>query len=606
MLRLWLGFSDGAPPMLILYMIPVILSASVGGVGAGLFCTCLAALFSSYFLLPPADSFAIDSPQDLFNWFTMVLTGAAISVIVEALHRTKRRIENEYERYRVVADNTYDWEFWLDPLGRSLYQSPSCKRITGYTAPEFAADPGLLERMVHPEDLPAFKAHRHGVVGEQVAGELQFRIIRPDGSIRWIEHFCQPVFDSNGGYLGARGSNSDITGRKMSDQALRESEQTFKKLFDESSDPILLMRGGRFIECNEAAVRLIGAPDKESFLGATPLDISPEHQPDGRLSVDAAPGFAERAFSEGNSRFEWLCRRYDGAPLLIEVSLVPIMLKGERLLHNTWRDITERKRVQEVLVQTEKLMSVGGLAAGMAHEINNPLAGILQSVQVIRRRLDERRAHNRDAARACGCELERVQAYLSDRRIPDFLENISQAGQRASRIVANMLEFSRKSDQEFTPRDLADVVDKSVDLAASDFDLNKKYDFKSIRIIRDYDPELPPVKCDPAEMQQVVFNLLKNAAQALAGDAHGEPVILLRTRRRQGMAAIEVEDNGPGIPPEAVKHVFEPFFTTKGPGHGTGLGLSVSYYIVTAHHGGRMSVESSPGGGAKFVVDLPA
>nr|WP_279343423.1 ATP-binding protein [Fundidesulfovibrio terrae] len=171
-----------------------------------------------------------------------------------------------------------------------------------------------------------------------------------------------------------------------------------------------------------------------------------------------------------------------------------------------------------------------------------------------------------------------------------------------------MLEFSRKSDQAFARCDLNEVVDKAVNLAASDFDLNKKYDFKSIRIVKDYAPEPVFVNCDPAELQQVFFNLLKNAAQALATAKQPapEPAIRLRTGRRQEVAVVEVEDNGPGIPPEALKHVFEPFFTTKEPGQGTGLGLSVSYYIVTAHHGGRMGVESPPGSGARFVVELPA
>jgi PAS domain S-box-containing protein len=131
-------------------------------------------------------------------------------------------------RYRIVADNTYDWEYWVSPEGRFLYTSPSCRRITGYTASEFERDPGLLSRMVHPDDLARFETHdeQHQSAGE--TNELEFRIIHRDGTMRWIGHVCQTVFDARGNFLGRRGSNRDITDRKKAETALEESSQKLK------------------------------------------------------------------------------------------------------------------------------------------------------------------------------------------------------------------------------------------------------------------------------------------------------------------------------------------------------------------------------------------
>ncbi len=131
-------------------------------------------------------------------------------------------------KYRIIADNTYDWEYWVSPEGRFLYTSPSCRRITGYTASEFERDPGLLSRMVHPDDLARFETHdeQHQSAGE--TNELEFRIIHRDGTMRWIGHVCQTVFDARGNFLGRRGSNREITDRKKAETALEESSQKLK------------------------------------------------------------------------------------------------------------------------------------------------------------------------------------------------------------------------------------------------------------------------------------------------------------------------------------------------------------------------------------------
>ncbi len=268
-------------------------------------------------------------------------------------------------------------------------------------------------------------------------------------------------------------------------------------------------------------------------------------------------------------------------------------------------DVTARVRIESMMVQTEKMLSVGGLAAGMAHEINNPLGAILQGSQNILRRITPDMPQNRAVAEAIGIDLDRLNRYLEQRRVLHFLEGIREAGARAAKIVADMLSFSRRSESRFAPVDLEDLLETVLRLAASDYDLKKKYDFKRIAIQRDYDPTLRLVYCDKTEIEQVILNLLKNAAQAMAEDSAPFPTITLRTLREPHYVLIEVIDNGPGMDEKTLKRIFEPFFTTKEVGSGTGLGLSVSYFIVTEQHRGKLAVASKPGQGACFSIRLP-
>ncbi|MFO1422192.1 MAG: PAS domain S-box protein [Candidatus Competibacteraceae bacterium] len=268
-------------------------------------------------------------------------------------------------------------------------------------------------------------------------------------------------------------------------------------------------------------------------------------------------------------------------------------------------DVTARVRIESMMVQTEKMLSVGGLAAGMAHEINNPLGAILQGSQNILRRVAPDMPQNRAVADAIGIDLDRIHRYLEQRQILRFLEGIREAGARAAKIVADMLSFSRHSESHFALVNLEEMLETVLRLAASDYDLKKKYDFKRIAIERDYDPALRVVSCDKTEIEQVILNLLKNAAQAMAEEGTPAPVITLRTRREAEHALIEVVDNGPGMDEKTLKRIFEPFFTTKEVGAGTGLGLSVSYFIITEQHNGRLSVMSKPGQGARFSIRLP-
>ena len=289
------------------------------------------------------------------------------------------------------------------------------------------------------------------------------------------------------------------------------------------------------------------------------------------------------------------------------LTFYPLMGGGGRGVVIRIDDITQRLSLEEMMVQSEKMLSVGGLAAGMAHEINNPLGAILHNVQNIRRRLSPELPRNQEQADELGIDLATVNRYLHGREVPQLLDGIQQAGARAAKIVTHMLSFSRRSDRQLAPCDLPALIDQAVEIAGSDFDLAIGFDFRGQAIVRQFDARLGPVPCTANELEQVLLNLLKNAAQAIHQRPDGgEPGrIILRTRLNPPWAEIQVEDNGVGMSETVRKRTFEPFFTTKEIGQGTGLGLSVSYFIITNNHKGQMEVQSTPGQGTCFTLRLP-
>jgi signal transduction histidine kinase len=196
--------------------------------------------------------------------------------------------------------------------------------------------------------------------------------------------------------------------------------------------------------------------------------------------------------------------------------------------------------------------------------------------------------------------------YLKQREIYDFIANMREAGQRASNIVRSMLQFGRSGNEGKQSADLNRVCEQAIALTSTDYDLKKSYDFRNIEMVRNYSNALPLVPVVVSELEQVLINLLKNAAQTLYSCDHtGAPAkIEVRTSSNDSFAEITVSDNGPGIPEKIRARIFEPFFTTKEVGAGTGLGLAVSYAIVTERHGGKMRVECPDAGGTCFTIQL--
>ena len=349
-------------------------------------------------------------------------------------------------------------------------------------------------------------------------------------------------------------------------------------------------------------------------LEAEKLTNVSEERAQGSYISDLIPQFSRhmdelrRTISEKSpQKIEKVPYLVNGENRISDVMVYPLIANGVMGAVIRVDDITERVRFEEMMIQSEKMVSVGGLAAGMAHEINNPLGGIMLAAQNIIRRITVTLSKNAEYARRAGTDIGTIYRYMEEREIVKMLQGIMEMGERASKIVSNMLNFSRRSESKLAPADITGVVDSALDLASNDYNLKKKYDFRHIDIRKEYDGDIPTVSCIITEIQQVILNLLKNAAQAMAGKKYeGErPAITIRIKKEPEHVLIEVEDNGPGMDETLRKRIFEPFFTTKGAGAGTGLGLSVSYFIIHNDHRGSLNVESVPGQWTRFIIRLP-
>ncbi|MBU4234880.1 MAG: PAS domain S-box protein [Proteobacteria bacterium] len=391
------------------------------------------------------------------------------------------------------------------------------------------------------------------------------------------------------------------------EKALRQSDERLRSITDSAHDAILMMDSqGAISYWNPAAETILGYRAEEA-LGKNlhtllaPLRYHAAHQ-------KALPEFLHGG--HGNvigKTVELSARHKDGREIPVTLSLSAVLQDGSWHAVGVLRDMTANKLMEEQMLRTEKMTIIAGLAAGVSHEINTPLSAILQSIQVIRQSLSPDLARNQEIADHCDLDLTKVQDYFEKREINFFMDGIRDSAIKSGKIISNLLQFSRPQKMETAPADLVLLLDKSVELAKNDYNLRKQYDILNVEIIREYTPNLPQISCVANEIEQVFINLLKNAVQAMGDqpEPRHKGQLILRALRHVEMIRIEIADNGPGMNEETRLHIFDPFFTTKDIGVGTGLGLSVSYTIIVTKHGGQLTVQSTPGQGTTFTIDLP-
>jgi signal transduction histidine kinase/HAMP domain-containing protein len=286
------------------------------------------------------------------------------------------------------------------------------------------------------------------------------------------------------------------------------------------------------------------------------------------------------------------------------IATMMVLVLGAAL--NLRRREEENKRLENMMVQSEKMVSVGKLAAGMANEINGPLNGIDRAAQKIYNRVKNPDPENLAAADKNGLGFEGLGQYMLDQGVFNNLNTIMKARKKASAIVSNMLSFSRITKEDFALEDMSLLLDQALELAASEYGRKQAFYFNAIQIMRDFDPDLPKVKCRAGELKQVFFNILSNGAYAMAGHADNPcPTFFMRTYGKKDHICVEIRDNGPGMSENIRRRIFEPLFTTKPDKEGAGLGLSVVHFIITKNHNGTIEVESAPGEGTCFRIFLP-
>ncbi len=518
----------------------------------------------------------------------------------EELKQSQTGLAKAEARYRNLYENALAGIFRCTPGGRLLSANSAMARLLGFSSPFELLDKvgDIYSQMLI--DAADRQELRFLLDFHDEVSRFRVRFAKPDGEIRIGTLHARITRDERGARLHIDGMLEDITDRTRAEEQLIEAHEFIQNILDSMPSVVIGIDAAQRVTHFNRTTLTATSIDEHHLLGMPLTEVLP------RLAAHTE--MIERALREGKpDSLSNQAHMVDDQIRQENILVFPVQRGAENGAVIRIDDVTDQARLEQLLLQTEKMMSLGGLAAGMAHEINNPLAGILQSVQNILRRVSPGLDANSQVASECGCNIEDVSAYLEKRGIMEFLSNIRESGERAAKIVSNMLSFTRRASVKAVATRLDELLDRSINLASTDYDLKKKYDFKQIQITREYSPDVPPVPCVPMEIEQVIINLLRNAAQAMASHPRPgqEPSIFLRLKLKGKMAVIEIEDNGPGIGEKDIRKVFEPFYTTKKPGEGTGLGLSVSFFIITRNHGGTIHVESEPGHGAKFVVQLP-
>jgi PAS domain S-box-containing protein len=491
-------------------------------------------------------------------------------------------------QFYATADHQYGLRY-LSEKAREIFE-------LDFAMEEFF--PAFVAR-IPDDERERFFTSIQAVIAQEAPWHYEGRYIKPSGETIWFQ--ANSIPHRKGSDILFDGLLLDITERKQAENELRKLRNYLANIIDSMPSVLVGVDGEGLVTQWNRHAQITTGMDAGSALGKPLESVYP------LLSRKMAR--VKETILTGKVHKEQKVPRHDQRELRYEdVIIYPLITNGVEGAVIRVDDVTERVRLEEMMVQSEKMLSVGGLAAGMAHEINNPLAGLLQSAMVLENRLLGDLAANHQAAEAVGADMGTIQAYVKARGLGELLDGIRESGNRAATIVRNMLEFARKSDRAFSSHHLGQLLDQTVELAASDYDLKKNYDFKRIQIIREYATDLPEVPCDKSKIQQVLLNLLKNGAQAMTAQGTGDgqpPRFILRTRRDGDMARIEIEDNGAGMDEATRKRVFEPFFTTKPVNQGTGLGLSVSYFIITEDHNGTLSLSSAEHQGTIFTIRLP-
>lgn len=456
----------------------------------------------------------------------------------------------------------------LDPSLPLLYTNDALFQMTGLQASD---NPGSSLRTL----LPSGERQRvEGLLwalgeGEPSSRTLETVFFAQDGRVIPVELSCTRVLV--GAQLAVVSFVTDLSDRKRVEEELRGSETRFRHLVSAAPDGVLILHGTRLLYANASAAKLFDVTEPEQLIGR---DLQDSLSAESLKAVGALDQLM-RGTGTCPDPFEVVTR----AGRVAEISVIALEYEGRPAILGFARDVTERKAIQARLLQADRLAAVGLLAAGVAHEINNPLAYVLLNLKYLARELPKLAA---DPSR-----LEVLQKHVAD---------ANHGAERVQNIVRDLRMFARTDDEAPGPVDLVQVVESA--LAMADHELRQ-----CARIRRTYLGNFA-VNGTAAKLEQVFLNLLVNATQAIGRGAADQHFVDIRLEPwSNGMVRATISDTGPGITPNILDRAFEPFFTTKPPGVGTGLGLPICKSIIEAF-GGGIRVESNPGQGTRVYLEL--
>jgi len=496
----------------------------------------------------------------------------------EALRETRARLE-----FLMTATSAVTYTCKPDGDHAATFISDNVITVLGYEPSDFLESASFWAERIHPEDRPRVLAsislvHALG----RYTHEYRFRA--KDGTYRWMQDEQTLVRDESGENKELIGYWIDVTARKDAEAALRRSEENFRTLAEHLPSGIMVHRDGRVLYVNPALVALLGYESATEIIGRPPIELA---HPDSRADVRARMERTRTIGREPPNEVRVL--RRDGSAMTVEMEGLRLAYDGAPANVVIARDLTERREIVARLALTDRMLSVGTLAAGVAHEINNPLAYVIANLDLLSRELPSLLGVPRDPAHASRLRPEDVSELLRDAR---------EGAARMRAVVSDLRALSRADDMRSHPVDLRAVIASSLKMAGNEIR-------HRARLVLELG-EVPPVFGNDSRLGQVFLNLLLNAAQSIPDGHADENEIRVRLRRHgEDRVCAEVEDTGCRIPSEIVGHIFDPFFTTKPMGVGTGLGLSICHGIVQSL-GGSISVESTVGVGSTFRVVLVA
>ncbi|WPB73297.1 PAS domain S-box protein [Archangium violaceum] len=480
------------------------------------------------------------------------------------------------------------------PSGQVRYANPRFLQLAGLEALEELIRRGEAthSHVLHAlaaSDAQAFFPTHVPPSGEPRSGQEEGLVELANG--RTLRRLSTPARDAAGRVLRQLYLFEDITERMRTEQALRRSEQSFRRVIENAPEAIFIHGNHRFIYVNPMLLKALRYEHPSELIGQDILTIvHPDDRKVVRQRIHSAADLGELAPLR-----ELRYLRRDGTWFDVESTGVPVEFDGVKAVVVMARDVSERKQMQAQLLQTDRLSMVGTLAAGVGHEINNPLSYVQANLALALESMKQL-AQERMGAGAGGPEAQRWTEQFAE--LETLLQEAHEGALRVRNIVRDLKSFSRQEEEERrTAVDVREPLGFSLKMAASELR-------HRAQLITKYEP-VPPVHADASRLGQVFLNLLINAAQALPEERSAHNTITLWVRLdASGRVAVDVSDTGAGMPPEVLARIFDPFFTTKPVGKGTGLGLSICHGIIR-DLGGEISVRSEVGRGTTFTVLLP-
>jgi two-component system NtrC family sensor kinase len=502
------------------------------------------------------------------RYFECVINGIVRGEQVTGASVLARDITDEREkeqRFTELFETLQEGVYFCAPDGKMLDVNPALVRMLGYLSKDELMAVPPQELTVSDSKGPVL-GHGGGTSDELRTREVVLR--RKDGSLATCLDSSRAVWNSDGQIVRYQGTLVDVTETRSMEARLRQQEEFRRQLLESFPDLILVLDLNQHYTFVNERVREILGYTPEQYLGKR-ID-EPEDTPQEFVALYNAVASGKQNLTSA----EFGVKHRDGSRRTMRGTAAVLSdAAGKQVgVIISARDITLERKLEQQIVQSERLAAMGQMIGGFAHELNNPLTGILGMTELLQDTTTEESARKQ-------------------------LTMLQQQARRAAEIVQNLMYFARPPAPGRSAVNLNELIERTVHLQA--------YPLRKANITVDFlpEPNLPTVMADPNQLMQVFLNLILNAEQAIR-ESREKGTLRIRVGKQGNSVCVTFQDDGPGISPENLPHIFDPFYTTKRPGRGTGLGLSICKTVLREHQG-AIEAAQGPGGGAVFTITLP-